>query len=484
MFKIGKSVGVHAVGEVGSRIPLTIVELLFAKALGPVQYGLWSIVQTIVAHGNFLHLGAVSSLSRKEPSLRVANDLDSIRKMRAATYGFQYGFSALIFALICGFVFFSSEENRPAITSLLPAVIVTVALQQVLMTSQSCVINEQKFVAQSASRLLYGIVFLLVGVSLISLCAPGVKLVILAWDVALLSAIAMLFWATPSIRILPRIDLATTVYLIRDGSPILLQGLMRTSMSNLDRIIIWILADGFSLGIYALGALGGTTCLLLGSLVSRISLPDFLQSRARGDENGVLSSKLENVFSLGSALGFCGALGICCFTPAILGVFIPSYGGHEVVFAALGMAGATASISQIAADISLSLGYKKRVIGTTFVCLLALGMVVSSVWSLTLRIEFVAIATVPLLFVYALVMVGLTYNAIGFSRRESRLRIWRLASKCLVLYLIGAGLALMNIHLFEERESHQGRFICGMICSSGVMGAYLWVYVIGRFKNR
>lgn len=47
----------HGVGEIGSRVPLVILELLLARLLGPAIYGLWSVVHTVIQYGNFLHFG-------------------------------------------------------------------------------------------------------------------------------------------------------------------------------------------------------------------------------------------------------------------------------------------------------------------------------------------------------------------------------------------------------------------------------------------
>ena len=266
-----------AVGEVGSRVPLLVLEVALARLLGPAVYGLWSIIQTYATYGNFLHFGVTSSLARREPILIKLGEREEVRAKRAAAYGFQIVVVAVVALGIVTIssVFPSGIASIGGIGIAL-ALLSVILAQQIMITAQASALNEYRILASSVARLAFAFSFLLLGLAVARTEAPILWLT-LSWTFALVIALGIFQFLTRGILVRPRIDWHRTLPMLSDGFPIMVQGLLRLGLISVDKIAVYAVARPEEVGYYGIGALGASVTGLFGSMVARVSLPTLLR---------------------------------------------------------------------------------------------------------------------------------------------------------------------------------------------------------------
>jgi O-antigen/teichoic acid export membrane protein len=450
----------HGVGEIGSRVPLVILELLLARLLGPAIYGLWSVVHTVIQYGNFLHFGAISSLARREPALHARNEISEIRALRAAAYGFQILVVLILVGVLAIALCFVNIGNS-ATDRVLPFVLLTtILMQQVQITAQSCAINEFKIRENARSRIFFSAIFLVLGLAAALWKAPLTWL-IFSWTTSLILSSIYLYRAVPSIQVLPSLDLARSEALVRDGFPIFFQGLLRLLISNLDKLVILSFAPAIVLGYYNIGSIAAGLCGMVSSIVMRVSLPNILRQRELDSslENGKNSIKDTLRLALGGSTFF--ALAVSAFSPLFILIFLPEYSASIWIVAVLSWAGVMIGFSQAAADLALSLGHKRATVAATFVLLAVMGPALVLAWFIFHSGISVAIVTLPLTFGYALWLLRLCLRASNLKREDIQENLKHMVALGVAMVALGSLFTELQIWQTINRRENVFLFLLG-----------------------
>lgn len=439
----------HGIGEIGSRFPLIALEFLLARLLGPATYGLWSILQTIIQYGNFLHFGTVSSLSRREPGLHVEGKTEEIKALRSATYGFQILVVLLVFFVsVCVVMVLRLVGMRYEFDFLIPALILTVFLQQVQITQQSSAINNFRFTENSQCRILFSVMFFVLGIASSRLERPLFWL-LMAWSGALLCSVGLLLRMVPEIRSLPRFDLLRSVGLVKDGFPIFFQGLLRLLLTNIDKLAMWYLAPAAMLGVYALGTLTAGVCAMMFAIIGRVSLPTLLRQKAGFEASELIAESIEKTFRLAIQLAVIVALGVGAFAPVLITLALPAYVTGYWSTTILACAGVFLGLAQVAADIMLSFGVKRKVVLATIYALIAMLCAVLAAWFMFREIEAIAIATFLVFVGYSVFLCFSCFCTIGLTLADSLKRTRKSLRWLPIFVIVAVGVTLIQLILID-----------------------------------
>lgn len=435
-----------AVGEMGSRVPLLMLELTLARVLGPATYGIWSVVQTLATYGNFLHLGVASSLTRREPGLIAKGQRVELRANRAAAYGFQ---SLVVAAVVAAY--FLLREVLPAVPARLGgfeiglAVIVVIFAQQITITAQSSALNEYFVSAAAAARLVFAFIFLGLGLLAARTERPILWLT-LAWSLALVAGLVMLRALSPGVLTMPALDLRRSRALLVDGFPIMLQGLLRFGLMSIDRLAVFLVASPQALGFYGIGSLGAGVTGLFGAMVARVSLPTILRLRVRSDATPEVVREFDRLLKLIQVLTVAVVLPVCAFSPLFLHLFLPAYKPAVWTIGFLALAGGFTGMGQALNDVAMSLGIKGPVLMTTVSMLLLESILVVVAWFSTRSIEGVAFAVLCTMAILSWRGAWLAFVSLGLSASDGRHRLI-----VLVAYSVSAAAVCFGALSLQER---------------------------------
>lgn len=469
----------HGAGELGSRVPLVVLELILARTLGPVIYGLWSMLQTVILYGNFLHFGVVSSLTRKEPGMHQRGDSGGLAALRSATYGFQIAVVVLVLALVslAGLIW-PSLGSRFGGNALFPVLIITILLQQIQITAQASAINSFYVTQNARARVLFSVVFFGLGI-LASRQEPPLVWLMSAWSGALIASTTTLYISLPSIRARPRLDPAQIRLLLQDGFPIFIQGLLRLLLSNIDKLMVWLLAPAQVLGIYALGTLAAGLTGMFSSIVLRVSLPTLLRLRERDQDGPHIANEVTRTLWFALLASFFAACIAGAFAPLFIHFLLPAYREGYWTTTILACTGSVIGLSQAAADIALSFGVKRLVLSATLLFVPVMPVLIALVWAATASTVVVALVTLPVFTVYASWLVHLCFKASGLAGPEAAQRTLRILRLVPVLALLALGLTWMQTMLLGT----VGNGLTVIVIGNTLFGGALLAVALATFSR-
>jgi O-antigen/teichoic acid export membrane protein len=470
-------------GELGSRIPLIVLELTLARTLGPAIYGLWSVLQTIIMYGNFLHFGVVSSLTRKEPALNQRGEVDTLAALRSATYGFQIAVVVLVLVIVLlAALAFPSMAKGVGGTAVIPVLVVTILLQQIQITAQASAINNF-FVGHIArARILFSVAFLGLGILAARQESPLVWLMA-AWSGALITSTTMLYIRLPSIRARPRFDPTRSLMLLRDGFPIFVQGLLRLLLSNTDKLMVWKLAHSHALGIYALGTLACGIAAMFSSIVVRVSLPTLLRLRESDPSGPAMVREMTRTLWFALLASFAAACLAGAFAPLFINFILPVYREAYWTTSILSCTGGVIGLGQAAADIAMYFGQKRRVLRATVLTVPALVSMIALAWFATRSTVAVAIVTLPVFGLYAAALLRLCFSIAGLDTDEATRKTGRILLFILGVVMLALGLTWIQTALIETARAGYGSLVIGnvLLISTLLAGARFAFRRLPRF---
>lgn len=438
---LGRNALRFAVGEVGSRLPLLVLEISLARTLGPSIYGVWSVIQTFATYGNFLHFGVSSSLARLEPRLIQTARQSELHANRAATYGFQLlVISVIMLAYVAVGLLVPSIPERIGGLQIGLALMLVVLAQQMTITAQSSALNMYKIGAASVARLVFAFIFLGLGLLSAQTKAP-IQWLTLSWSMALAIALGILSFLSPGLLARPTIDLGRTFVLLADGFPIMLQGVLRFALMSMDKLAVFALANPVVVGYYGIGSLAASLTGLSGSIVARVSLPTLLRLRSRSDETKEICLEFDRMLSLIQILTVSVIFPISAFEPLFIHMFLPRYEPAIWTIGILAVVGGFVGLGQALNDITMSLGIKAAVLHNTLITLVMQAFLIALAWTIAGNIEAVAQAVLVSMIFLAGRSSCLCMVAVGFDSRETRQRLITLATRT-VLAVVGCLIAL------------------------------------------
>ncbi|CRK76331.1 MULTISPECIES: hypothetical protein [Roseobacteraceae] len=472
-----------AVGELGSRLPLLLLEVTLARLLGPAVYGIWSIIQTFATYGNFLHFGVSSSMARREPGLIELGSPNEVLANRAAAYGFQI----MVIVVVAGLLVAISGVRDDAFDeigglSTALALLVVILAQQFTISTQASALNEYKVIASSIARLVYAFAFLAIGLVVIRFEPPLLWLT-LGWAVALALALIMLNVIARGIVVFPRLDYPRTISMLRDGFPIMVQGLLRFGLMSVDKIAVFWVARPEAVGFYGIGALAASVTGLPGSIIARVSLPTHLRLRERTNGPALMQAEFDRMLVLIQLLTYGALFTVCAFSPLLIHFVLPEYEPAVRVIGILAITGGVTGLAQAMSDVTMSLGIKAAVLVNTVITLLLEILFLGVAWNIGGGIEGMAASVLVAMILMSGRSVWLCMRAVGFACDVARRRLVTLAGLATVVMVVSLGVLELQMICMAYLESDARPAIVVNVLLSLVTGLGL-IIASKRFSER
>lgn len=222
------------------------VNLFAARELGPETWGLWYILNLVLAYSGVIHLGVINAMNREVPVFRGRSDADRVRLIQSVTTGFML-VSTLIAGLALVFVGLAASNLQLRGPLALLALLLTVTQPYIFL--QTYLKSDGQFNRMSLQQLVFAGLLPLLAVPLTA--AYGLPGFILAQTVATAAVTASMIRAWP-FNFTPTFDWAEARRLMKVGLPIMLVGLLYTLLTTADRWVIAAFFETEQLGYYSL----------------------------------------------------------------------------------------------------------------------------------------------------------------------------------------------------------------------------------------
>src|SRR3990172_9615387 len=217
MVLILKDTLIYLLSLYGSYSLVFILRIITAGILGPKEYGLWSILTTLLLYGSFLHLGLNYALIKEVSFHRSRGELHEINEIRNTVFSSVILISGIAASLLVIWaVFFCANKGRICLTLSILAVILI--LQQIKIFLFSYFAAEKNFVTRS--KLIISSPFI-IGIPVLILVAR-LKFIGLPFGLLLGHFLFLSYTFArykPPVRFV--VDLKRFLFLIKIGFPIL-----------------------------------------------------------------------------------------------------------------------------------------------------------------------------------------------------------------------------------------------------------------------
>lgn len=314
---VTKNVLQNSLGEIGSRFPLALGELIIAKVLGPVNYGLWATVQLTVNYNNFSHFGFLSSLAKLEPISIARGDIEESDKQRNSAFSAVLIIDVFLVVSFMMLGFFTNLfHNLFQYKLTIVGVALLMLMQQLYIYIEVCLQNRFAFMCWSKGRLLFSIVFLiLICATVFSFGLPGL---VFAWFLSYLVSVVYYFTSRPDIipRFIMPYDKLKEMFWV--GFPLYLFGLLKLLVFSLDKVFILYFFGASLLGPYNISASLVAITALLSGVISRVISPHLMNRVGNNHDYDQLYSFFKDVSRTGSF----GVAVVAGFLAMIFPIFI------------------------------------------------------------------------------------------------------------------------------------------------------------------
>ena len=301
-----------------STVFLNLVQgVLFARILGPADYGVWLGLLLLFQYGQYTYLGATTSVFRQIPLQRGRRDPERERVVTAAAHGLilTTNLGWLVVGSVLAFTVYHDTW-----TGALALVGLTV-LEIWLQLGQVELKGSQRFHAASAVIAVRGIANLALLPLVVWLGLNGAYL---RWFVLALLLLTLTWWRNP-IPLRWRFDRAAFADLIRDGGPILLVGVVFAFQIHLDRTLLVWMGDDVMLGHYGVAAILMTVMMAVPAAVGQTSYPRMLEAFGRtGRTDGLWAATLRRTGRVGSVAVVAAVAGYVAL-PMVVSIALPAF---------------------------------------------------------------------------------------------------------------------------------------------------------------
>jgi O-antigen/teichoic acid export membrane protein len=256
--------GSSTVLEQGSRLATSLVA---AGLVGPVEWGIWYVMNLILRYGALAHLGALNGLNRQYPLEVGRGNPAEAERLRRASLG-ALAISTLPVLIITAFVLLYSR----AATLLLPIALTLLLLVCQQLYSFVTITFKSRISFSSVSRAQGANAVLTPLITLPLTYALGLNGYILG-QAASYAVIAILAYLVDRSIFQPAFSRKRSAQLIRIGFPIMLVGVLYALFTTVDRWVILQLMTTEALGYYSIAIMALGAAALLPQVVAQQYYP-------------------------------------------------------------------------------------------------------------------------------------------------------------------------------------------------------------------
>jgi O-antigen/teichoic acid export membrane protein len=287
------------------------------RLLDPADFGRWIGLLLIFSYGQHFHLGIQNSLLRQLPLLRGRGDRDRARELVGAAHVSLLGLSLLW--LVVGWLV--AEFFYRDLRSLALAVVAITAFEAWAAVAVAELKTAERFGRVGALTVLRS----MVNLGLLVLVARyGLHGAYMRWALLVLLMTA-LWWALNPVRAPWRFSRQDFRFLLNDGGPILLVGVLFSLQVSMDKTLIKALLDDAAMGRYGAAAILMTLMMVIPSSIGQTSYPRMLEAFGRGaTPRELFGGVLRRCFWVGALSALVAVLGGLAM-PTLLRWVLPTY---------------------------------------------------------------------------------------------------------------------------------------------------------------
>ncbi|WP_417319169.1 oligosaccharide flippase family protein [Emcibacter sp.] len=469
-----KDISFNSLGEIGSRVPLTILEIVMARYLGPASYGIWSTIQLIVNYNNFIHFGFLSALAREEPVLIGQKDFEKADRIRNVVFTAVIAITILLglFA-IGGYALLKPEHPEwEEYGSYMLLIYILFICQQTFIFWQTTLQNRFHFLLLSIGKLVYSFGFLFLAV--IAVMKWNIMGLILSWAASYFITIMFFMLREPRLIPRPAFDAGELRQLFLVGFPIFLFGISKLLISTIDKITLLSHLGTEQLGYYNVTAAFLAVTVLVAGLVSRVLAPHVMARVGEGNN----TEELYSYFSTNSEkavtyLSLTAGLLAITIQP-FLWYILPEYSAGRYVGFILVFAGVLSGVTQFLSSYLIARQRQKKILQHTLASLLVTITAIYLLKSYVNTIEIYALGSALGWCCYVLLLIGEMLSTTFGSQRLFWKTTARILSPLLIMTAI-AGICfaiqdMTNLGNIVKIAASYGFFSLMVLALSGVLG--------------
>ena len=270
---------------------------IVARLLLPADYG---VLATILIAGYYLQaleMGVGFGTIREIPMLRGQQKSDRIVNVEREVFWWEVGIGLVIGALVTLYLLGESSPTlRPALPWLLLPVYVSVELMRNIL--QCFLQGREEFARFRRSMLWHGLTDLVLGVTLASIW--GLVGAMVALTLTSVVMVAYLLWDARETRLwLPaRLRVTTFRRLIGAGFPLMLQTLLWTNMTTIDKVIVLSFLTTETLAYYTMAQTVAASLLIVSGAVMRVEGPAIIRRYGETGDPTTLHSRVMRAWLL------------------------------------------------------------------------------------------------------------------------------------------------------------------------------------------
>ena len=105
--------GIYLFGTVMTQLIGGVTGVLTRRFLGPVQMGVWALLQVVVRYSNYSTVGTGAAASREIPFYTGKGDSEKVERIKNTFFTYGIASSVVIGALLCVAAFFLQNRLKP-----------------------------------------------------------------------------------------------------------------------------------------------------------------------------------------------------------------------------------------------------------------------------------------------------------------------------------------------------------------------------------
>ncbi len=316
---IGKQVIIYLQGTFTTQAVSVVLAIVARRLLGPVQMGVWSLLDVVLTYGKYTALGTMFASLREIPFYQGKGEPEKAEEVKNIVFSFAIisilplSLGTVIYAL----AFRSRLGNELFYGLLLVSVLIILRrLSNVLVNF----LRAYKYFEIAANQMVLS--SLVNAVLIASLCyLYKIYGYILAMILSFLFNIIYIFFSS-RLRFVWRFDLKKILYYISLGLPLLSLTIANTLFVTLDKLMIAKFLGFHSLGLYSIAVMAMGNISNFPNSVGIVLMPNFQEKYGETENKKDLQEYLEK-----SAYFFCDTM------PLVIGAvwFIGPYFIHLVL---------------------------------------------------------------------------------------------------------------------------------------------------------
>ena len=300
----------------GSRF---VVNLGAARILGPTTFGLWNMLNLILAYSSVIHLGIINGMNRDVPHFKGKGDLRKVREIRQVTLGFM---SLSTFVASIGIAVVALFIENLSLRASLQFTGLLLLCTQIYSYLQIYLKSDRRFNQMSYQQFAFAGILPMVAIPLVMMHKlPGF---VLGQSVATLTISLFIIKVIP-FDFRPKLHVQETIRLIKVGFPIMAAGLLYGILTTADRWVIISFLGVEQLGYYSLAIMVMGFLTLVPIVIAQQIYPRMAEAYGQASNYDALKKWLVRQVIMGVGVTFPLIVGTYFIFPPGVQRFLPAY---------------------------------------------------------------------------------------------------------------------------------------------------------------